>query len=1215
MTLLEVLRFEVGYQARRPWTWLFFVVLLALCLRIATEAYPGAARDLGYAFNSPFVVASITVLAGAMGLLATAALAGDAAARDVQTRMHPLVYTTPVSRGAYLGGRFGAAFVLNALVLLSVPLALLLSVVMPGIGPEILGPFRPATYLGVHLLYALPTAFVTTALLFSLAALTRRAMAAYLGAVLLFFFALFVWFIVAQKLQLWPLARVLDPLGLTILSEISRSTTSVEKNALSTVLGGALLVNRAVWMGVAIAVLALTHLRFRFEHTTAGGWWSRRGAARDKPSSRDDRAGAAAPAGRASIAVRPVARAFGPATHVRQALAVAAQSFRQIALSWGGLVLLALSVVLVLVGPTALAHMGVPVVPTTRELTDFVANTGEILWTVVPLLTAFYAGELVWREREAGLSEIADATPAPEWVRVGGRFVGLALVLVGYQLLLMAACMLVQAQLGYFDFEIGLYVRIVLGLLLVEHLLFALLAFAVHVLVNQKYVGHMIALMAYAFTAFASSLGVEHHLLVYGSAPAWQYTDLRGFGPSLAPWAWFKLYWAAWALLLAVAAKLFWVRGREQGLAARLRAAHQRLTRATSALVTAAAASVLVIGGFLFYNTNVLHAFATDAERTARGAEYERRYRRFDGIPQPQLTGTTLRVEIYPERREVELHGSYRLVNVGGTAIDSLHIEPELGVETGPMKLDRPATLVLDDATLRHRIYALRTPLLPGDSLRLDFDVRFRPRGLTHGAADPAVTRGATFFEGSAWLPAIGYQRGRELAGTGDRRTHGLPPRRALRPLDDVAARTDMRGAERIAFEAVVGTAAEQRAVAPGALRRTWTERGRRYFHYVTDVPIPNDFAIYSAAYAVHEATWRDTTATTSRPVAIEILHHPRHAGNLDRMTRGVQASLDYFTRAFGPYPHRQLRLVEQPGDGRSLHAAPVNVSYDEGFGLFHPATDPRKLDFPFAVVAHEVAHEWWGHQLYPARVEGAALLSESLAWYSAIAVVERTYGRDQVQRLLGMMREAYLAPRARADVPLLRSSDWFLAYRKGPFAMYALHEYVGADRVNLALRRLLQQHGGARPPLPTARDLYRELQAVTPDSLHPLLVDLFEANTYWELETERATARPTGTGSWRVTLDVNARKESVDTAGTPTALPMHDLVEVGVYADAEDGQPGAPLYLRLHRVRSGPQRITVTVPRRPTRAGIDPRHLLIDVDTEDNVAAVRDAGPQPPVR
>ena len=41
-------------------------------------------------------------------------LGGAAAARDVQTRMHPLTCTAPVSKADYLGGRFLAAFVLKA---------------------------------------------------------------------------------------------------------------------------------------------------------------------------------------------------------------------------------------------------------------------------------------------------------------------------------------------------------------------------------------------------------------------------------------------------------------------------------------------------------------------------------------------------------------------------------------------------------------------------------------------------------------------------------------------------------------------------------------------------------------------------------------------------------------------------------------------------------------------------------------------------------------------------------------------------------------------------------------------------------------------------------------------------------------------------------------------------------------------------------------------
>ena len=232
--------------------------------------------------------------------------------------------------------------------------------------------------------------------------------------------------------------------------------------------------------------------------------------------------------------------------------------------------------------------------------------------------------------------------------------------------------------------------------------------------------------------------------------------------------------------------------------------------------------------------------------------------------------------------------------------------------------------------------------------------------------------------------------------------------------------------------------------------------------------------------------------------------------------------------------------------------------------------------------------------------------MSESLAWYYGMQVVRESYGPAQLRRLLSFMREPNAYPPIRRGEPLLRGLDPYMSYRRGPFALFALSEYVGVDRVNTALRRLNEKHRSGAPPLATTLDLYRELQAVTPDSLQYLLHDLFEVNTFWALETERATAEQTQAGTWQVTLDVRARKVVVDEAGVETEMPMGESVQIGVFAAGEAGDElGAPLYMQMHPIRSGEQTITVTVPRKPGSAGIDPYHLLIDFETEDNVREV----------
>ncbi|HET7230029.1 MAG TPA: hypothetical protein VFJ16_08515 [Longimicrobium sp.] len=1200
MKLLEIFRFELAYQSRRLLTWLYFTALVAASFLFVRGNYLADALYADFFLNSPFVIASVTIFCTLFWLVTAAGVAGEIAARDVETGMHPLTWTAPVSKAEHLGGRFLAAYTLNALLLLAVPVGVMLAVYAPGVSAEVVGPFRPAAYLTAYGVLALPNAFIGTAIQFACAALGRRAIGSYLGSVLLLLVAYGGIISVLYFLQRQDIASLLDVFGhIYITSDLVLGWTPIEKSTRLLPVDGVLLRSRLLWLGIAAGTLAFTWARFRFAHHTPRSWLGvmrRRDAHAPTPTSID--------AATQPVSVPDVPRTFGPGLYARQTLAIAWASFRVIARSRAGLVVLvviaALAVRLV---PQNLYNMGTPLLPTTAYLLTFLTtplSNPMTPWVIIPLLIVLWAGELVWREREHGLGEIGDAAPVPEWVGFAGRFLGLALILATWMALLAAAGLLIQLQMGYGDHQPGLFLGVLFGLQLPEYLLFALLALVVHGLVNQKHAGHLAALLAFALIAFAPRLGIRHNLLVYGGSPGWTYSDMRGFGASLGPWAWFKAYWAAWALLLAVLAKVLWMRGKESGLRTRLRLARGRFTRSTAVAAAAAVALILALGGFIFYNTNVLNGYASAFDRKERSAEYERRYARYAHVAQPRLEAANLRVEIYPDRGAAQVEGVYRLVNRGPGAIDSIHVATVPGVETGAITFDRPARPVVQDDEHGHRIYALGRPLRPGDSLRLGFAVKALAHGFRNGgAALTGVAANGTWLNNGDLLPAIGYQFRRELFSPGDRRAHGLPKRPVIPTLADAQDVTGEEGsgggAERLSVSAVVGTAGGQVAIAPGVLRRSWTEGGRRYFHYATDAPVGGGFGFFSARYAVREERWNG--------VAIQVFHHPGHTANVGRLLHAARASLQRNSREFGPYPYRYLRLVENPVRRMGAHAEASTIDYGQGFALFNPAEDPRGLDFPFAIIAHEMGHQW---SVPYAFAEGAPLLSESFAWYAAMGVVEETYGRAHLRRLLRFFRQPAPIVPIRQSQPLLRARDPYAAYRKGPFALYALSEYLGREREDLAWRRFFEKHRSGTPPA-TSLDLYRELRAVTPDSLRYLVHDLFAANTFWQLKTERATARRAAGGAWQVTLTVRARKVTVDPAGKETEVPMDEWIPVGVFAPTAGWREdfGETLYLRNHRIRSGRQTITVTVPKKPSDAGIDPYVLLIDLERFDNVEEV----------
>ncbi|HET6617775.1 MAG TPA: hypothetical protein VFH69_08200, partial [Gemmatimonadota bacterium] len=448
MRLREIFRYELAYRLKSGVTWAYagilFVVAIFMFLALADEA--------GHA-NAPERIAGLSVIIGMFGMLVTAALFGEAAVRDVEVEMDALLFTTRVGRPEFLGGRFLGSLVVNALVMVAIPVGILVATWIASTGAEEIGPLRLAAHVEPYFMLQLPNLILVGAVLFTIGMFSRQTLPVYLGAIG-FFIAYVVMLNYVDRISSPTLATLIDPLGAATLMEHTQYWTEAERNTRLVGLPAALAWNRAIWLAVAAAVLALLFGAFRFEHAEVGGR-RRRGR----------RSVAALPTERSwPVNVPRVAGSFGAGSAVRQTLAVARNSLAiALASRWFFVVLAACVGLIVLWGWNAGDTVfDTSTWPVTLLIVEEVlsSRSGPLL----PVLIALYAGELVWKQRAAGTGPIVDAAPVPEGAMLAGRFLALVALIVMFQAATMIGGLLIQTLQGYTHFELGLYFRVVFGM-------------------------------------------------------------------------------------------------------------------------------------------------------------------------------------------------------------------------------------------------------------------------------------------------------------------------------------------------------------------------------------------------------------------------------------------------------------------------------------------------------------------------------------------------------------------------------------------------------------------------------------------------------------------------------------------------------------------------------------------------------------------------------
>ncbi len=1177
--------FELRRRVKMISTWVYALVLAGaglLSLLAAGGVFKGVSASAGaerILANSPYTLHSFITMLALFGLLMVAAVFGQAAYQDFGHNTWMLIFTKNVKKAPYLLGRFLGAYVFSAVLLLAIVPGAALGVLVGWLlDPSQFTTHQTAAYLWPYVVGVWPTLFFAGAVFFTLAALSRRMAPVYVGVVILVLGYL-VLSAAVSDVQNQQLAALLDPFGFITFDMVTRYWTPAERNRDLVPFSGVLLGNRLLWCAVGAALLGLSLVRFRTTVEEHRG----RGAAEREPASP------------APVAIPTVTAAPTAGSWARTAAGSAWLAFRDVLRSpvyWSFVVAgLGFVTIGVLISKDI---YGTATYPVTWQVLEMA--TGMFRPFVLITLT-FYAGELVWKERDAGLGEIVDATRAPTWVGYGAKLVALLLVALSLKAVVALAALFSQVGRGFFDIEWDLYFTQLLLVDFPRDVLVCVLAFFAQVLIHQKYLAYLVMVLYFVSQAALGLFGVEDRLVRYAAEPAVRYSDMNGYGSFPPILFWHRLYWYALAALLVAAGYLLVVRGREARWKERLAAARARRTRGWT---VAAVVSLLVFvgaGAFIYYNTHVLNRYVTAKDHELRLARYEKDYKSYAALPHPRIVSADVTFHIFPEALRLEALGTYRVRNKTDAPVSKVLVSVAEDARVRKLSLagvDKPAS---HDAPLGLYVFELPTPLAPGAEADLVFDMEFGTRGFRHGEPDMSIAGNGTFFNNNG-LPVLGYQEDAELSEDGDRKEYGLAPKERLPDRDDPKAKENnyiRPDSDFVSFQATVSTSPDQVAIAPGYLEKEWTENGRRFFRYKMDQPILNFFSVLSARYAVMRDTWRD--------VKLEIYHHPTHTYALDRMMRGMKDALEYCSESFGPYQHRQARILEFPRYAEFAQSFPNTIPYSEGLGFIARVREGNAddVDYPYYVTAHEIAHQWWAHQVVGGRAQGGTMTSETMAQYSALMVMKKRYGPQKMKRFLKFELDRYLLGRAverKKEVPLSRvENQGYIHYQKGSLVMYALQDFIGEERVNRALKRYVEKVRFQGPPYTGSTELLSFIREETPPEYQYLLEDLFETITLYDNRAVSATMRKNAQGTWDVTLKVIAKKYRSDEKGEQKELDFNDWMDVGAL-----DENGEALFLEKRKVPKGESEITFTVPVKPAQVGVDPLNKLIDRTSSDNV-------------
>lgn len=1137
---------------------------------------------------------------------------GGTIQRDFSNNMHHVLYSYPLTKWNYLLAKFSAGMTMTLIIIIASAVGITLGFYLPGANEELLGPFKIMNYLQPFLVYIIPNVFFYGAIVFAISAFLRN-----INIGFMFVLVMVILQIAAQSSvqtmddTYW--VEMLEPTGDAATYKQIRYWTPEEQSTQLIPVTGTLLYNRLIWLSIALLVFISVLFAFNFSHSPATFSFFKSKSERFTKRNFDTVQRVVIPTANQDLSLRG---------QLKTAWFVSKSDIAYIVKGWPFIIISTVAFAFtLLVMVVSGEQFGTNILPKTWVMLQF---GGGIFSTFTFLLIFLYTGLIMDRAKAAHINQLVDVTPTRNWALLLSKGIAITVMVATVYFIVVLSGMVIQTYNGFYEYEIPLYLFDLYVINIWNFIPWIFMSLLIHTLIKNKWAGLIVLLVfAIGVPPLLGSIGVEQGQFIFNQGTgAPSPSDMNGYGNDLPRYFTYRAYWILLGIALFTWSVLFYRRGMSTGMLERFAFAKARLTKSLVTTMVLSLVAFFAIGSYIWKVNNIDNKQISGKEQELQQVNYEKELSKFYKVPQPRLVVVKTFMDIYPDTRDYKAGGTYTFVNQTTAAIDTLHVNyPD---RPHKITLNRDTKIVYDHKDYDYRMYRFKKPLQPGDTLIMTFTTQNKPNTFIDNNS-PVVDNGT--FINNFIFPSIGYNDQGEIRNTQVRRKYGLPPKDRLPNPDAPGARENNYiggNSDWIDFEATVSTSADQIAIAPGYLIKQWKEKGRNHYHYKMDSKILNFYAFLSGRYKVKRAKHDG--------VNLEIYYHPDHDYNIDRMMKGLKEGLDYYNENYTPYQHRQARIIEFPRTGGGFaQAFPNTIPFSEAIGFIADVDDDNKdaVDYPLSVTAHELAHQWWAHQVIGANAKGATMLSESFSEYSSLKVLEKVYGKEQMRKFLKDAMDGYLQGRALESIKenalMYNENQQYIHYQKGSVVLYAMSDYLGEKAFNAVLKQFAEKYQFRGAPYPVATKFVADLKAVTPDSLQYLIKDMFETITLYDNRTNAATYKKLSNGKYEVTINALVAKYRADKKGkkiyedqpgtkfthkdgkkTIESLPLADYIEVGVFGEknAETGKE-KPLYLKKLKVSDIKNTFTIIVNEKPIEAGIDPYNKLIDRNTEDNRGTV----------